>query len=388
MLRADTFWTSEKDAPLLTLNKGYLQAQGEPLFNRVSEWLPSVGVAPLGGVVILDVEKPDRIFVADAERTFRNDANRATFVKLIAHLAAKFGDYHQGLSYVASFLSLTLPEADVVALCTHLNDTEKYLPGYWKHETVKFATDAYVFQELALKFVPEVAQHLQRNGVDPTSYAQKWFVGLCVHVLPFEFLFQYFEGFLAGGYKFLMQFGLSLVKQLQDKLLAVNNNFSVFLGLLRLDPKIIAHNAQFDEMLQRVFEGVKDFDLDGIDFKELREQTYNKYLKQRMEAAKNVQVDSDDEIEDCEICKDEFPEVYCKECKLKICEICHNEPPAGSKHLRSHKVKELDEDEEEEKEEEDDDGDEEEEEEKTAKPANGDASVDKATADLEKLNVK
>lgn len=67
---------------------------------------------------------------------------------------------------------------------------------------------------------------------------------------------------------------------------------------------------------------------------------------------------------------------------IKICETCHNEPPKGSKHSRSHKVKEIDEDEEEE-EEEDEDEDEEDE-----KPSKADASVDKAVAGLEKLSVK
>lgn len=113
MLRADTFWGYEKEAPLLKLNRGYLQAQGEPLFARVGSWLPMAGVNAHDAVVLVDVANPDRIFVADAERTFRNDANRARFVQLLAHLAGKFGDYAQGMSYVASFLSLTLSESEV-----------------------------------------------------------------------------------------------------------------------------------------------------------------------------------------------------------------------------------------------------------------------------------
>jgi hypothetical protein len=157
MLRNDTFWGYEKEAPLLKLNRGYLQSQGDPLFARVGSWLSLAGVGGADTVVLVDVTNPDRIFVADAERTFRHDVNRKRFVQLLAHLAGKFGDYAQGLSYVASFLSLTLPESEVVALITELNNNERYVPGYWKHEAVKFATDAYVFQELANKFVPKVS---------------------------------------------------------------------------------------------------------------------------------------------------------------------------------------------------------------------------------------
>ena len=47
--------------------------------------------------------------------------------------------------------------------------------------------------------------------------------------------------------------------------------------------------------------GTKDFNLDDINFKELREQAYNKNLKARIESAKiqREAKDSDDEIEDC-----------------------------------------------------------------------------------------
>lgn len=384
MLRKDTFWGYEKDAPLLILNRGYLQNQGDTLYTRTGSWLGLVGLKTPEQVVLKDAINPHRIYVADAERTFRNDANRAQFVNLLAHVAGKFGDYAQGMSYVASFLSLTLRESEVVPILLELNFNEKYLPGYWKHEAVKFAIDAYVFQELALKFVPKVAQHLQKNQVDPSSYCQKWFVGLCVHVLPFQYLFQYYEGFFKGGYKFLFQFGLSLINQLQDKLLAVHNNHHLTFGLLRLDPKIIPHDAKFDEMVNKVFEGTKDYNLDGIDFTELRQQAYDKNLKARMENAKKhneANHDSDDEIEDCPLCDDDLPEVYCTECKIKICESCHNKPPADSKHLRAHKVKPLDDSDEDEEEED------EEEEGKEEKPSKKDESVDKLSAGLQKLNV-
>lgn len=93
-----------------------------------------------------------------------------------------------------------------------------------------------------------------------------------------------------------------------------------------------------------MFAGTKDYNLDDIDFKELRAKTYEKYLKARIESAKKQQEakDSDDEIEDCpvsssppsssillyplldsvfdpvQLCNDDLPEVYCKECKIKV----------------------------------------------------------------------
>ncbi len=336
MLRSDTFWIEEKDAPLLKLNYGYLQRQGPSLFDRVSNWLASAGVDASVPVSLKEVDNPDRILVADSERTFRSATNREKFVQLLDHLVSSFGDYAQGVSFVASFLLLTMNEADVIALVSRLNLHEQYVPGYWKAEATKFTTDAYVFQKLLTINFPQLSAHLQKSGVDASVYCQKYFVGLCVHVLPFEYLYPYFEGFFEGGYKFLMKFALSLLNQLQPKLLAASaNDPSTMFGLLRLDPKYIPHDEEFSKMLDRVFAGVDDFKLDDFDFAELREQAYNTHLKARMDRAREAAKEPE-EIEDCQvshftylcsslfflllqkICLEDFPEVYCKECKLKV----------------------------------------------------------------------
>jgi hypothetical protein len=41
----------------------------------------------------------------------------------------------------------------------------------------------------------EVAAHLKKAGLVPEAYAQKWFVGLCVHTMPFTPLIELFEAF-------------------------------------------------------------------------------------------------------------------------------------------------------------------------------------------------
>jgi hypothetical protein len=380
MLKADTFWEYEREAPLLNLNKGFLEQEGELLFDRVAAWPTLAGVdsSTINGVSIPAVEKPDRIFIADAERTFRHKENQDKFVRLLAYLDSKFGDYAQGLGYVSSFLLLTIEEANAIALLSHLNSSKRYIPGYWKHEAVAFATDAYVFQELVGKFFPQVAAHLQKNTIDPATYCQKWFVGLCVHVLPFEVLFHFFEKFFAGGFEFLMKFGLSLIKHLETQLLAINNNPASIFALLRLDPKVVSHDSEF---LMDMVNGADEFDFSGIDFESLRSSVYQKYLQKRLASAKEAkEATVDDEIEDCQICLDDFPEVYCKECDLKICENCHASPPSKSTHKPEHRVMPIDlEDEEDEKEEDEEDA------------ANGksdsDEGADELAKDMSKLNV-
>jgi len=337
----------EKDIPLLILNHNYLQAQGDKLFDRVATW-PTLAamdediVASFKNTTNLpDVVNPDRIFIADAERTFKNTENKKQFVKLLAHLSSQFKDYAQGLGYVSSFFLLTMSEAQAIALLSHINSTERYIPGYWKHEAIGFATDAYVFQSLLQKFNPEVAAHLSKNTIDPSTFCQKWFVGLCVHVLPLEYLFTFFEKFLVGGYPFLMQFGLSLVENLQTPLLEAKTASDIF-AILRLELKHVPHNPA---LYETILANADNFNLKDINFAELRKEMYDKNLKKRIEGAR---FDEKVEIEDCAICKDDFPEVRCVECKINICENCHNDPPEDSPHIRGHKVKPFDEEEEEE----------------------------------------
>jgi hypothetical protein len=38
--------------------------------------------------------------------------------------------------------------------------------------------------------------HLQRLNVLPDTYCQKWWCGLCIHVLPFESIYDFIEQFL------------------------------------------------------------------------------------------------------------------------------------------------------------------------------------------------
>ena len=96
----------------------------------------------------------------------------------------------------------------------------------------------------------QVGALLQSACVVPEAYASKWFIGLCVHVLPFEALFDFVEArpptrkpvpcycaamrgarrpilgmrtlqaFLTEGFVFLFKFSLALIEKTSDKLLA------------------------------------------------------------------------------------------------------------------------------------------------------------------------
>ena len=72
-----------------------------------------------------------------------------------------------------------------------------------------------------------------------STILQKWFVGLCVHAMPFASLLEVFEAFLSEGYIFLFKLSLAIVETVADRILATNSaEVNKLFELLRLDSLI------------------------------------------------------------------------------------------------------------------------------------------------------
>lgn len=56
-----------------------------------------------------------------------------------------------------------------------------------------------MFDHLLARHLPDVHSRLAGACLFPETYCQKWFVGLCVHVLPFSALLDFFDAFFKGG---------------------------------------------------------------------------------------------------------------------------------------------------------------------------------------------
>ena len=156
-------------------------------------------------------------------------------------------------------LILSDGEAYQQAMLLQLTRAPKYTPGYWRAAPEPYVRDAMVYARLLQEREPEVAKLLHAACIVPEAYASKWFIGLCVHVLPFQALtmampptptsspdpspthdpspnsypgpslnpnphphphpspgpeqalFDFVEGFLKEGYLFLFKFSLAIV---------------------------------------------------------------------------------------------------------------------------------------------------------------------------------
>ncbi|KAJ1621538.1 rab-GTPase-TBC domain-containing protein, partial [Pavlovales sp. CCMP2436] len=244
MILEEAFWTLEIEAPVLRRNRGYLKpsADGgsEDALARVSRWeelCSAQGEEPLPGGCTDAAAL--RIFERDAERTFMSMAHRISMIHALKQFWPENKDYHQGLGYVYSFLRLTVPADAALRLVLRLNRSERHMRGYWFAAPPAYVRDAMVYARLVTEHFPEVAQLLEKAGLAAEAYVSKWFVGLCLHVLPFRALFSFYEQFLTEGAIFLFKFSLSLVRHTSSALLACKHtDASGLFAILRLDPSL------------------------------------------------------------------------------------------------------------------------------------------------------
>ena len=340
--------------PLMTQNKGFLdQSNLEPAFERAKKWL-EVFSEPLEVKKLewpAEEQEPTRIITKDVERTFTADEFRNRLSRTLTLLNNEFGDYHQGLSFLVSFLSLFMEDDAIVAIARRLNNHKDFIPGYWKHEAVDFVRDAYVLDYLLNKHNPDVHKHLQKNHIMPGTYPQKWFVALCVHVLPFSALFAFFDRFFVRGVRFLFQFGLGFFKVLGPTLLKSDNPVTLF-GYLRLDHTVV----KFEESIyMEIIEAADTFDLaefaEDVELNRVRKLMYDTHLGARFEAisANNAkQEDEDDDFDfddedaeaepgsECQVCQMMVPDYWCLDCKKFVCGMCHEK--SREPHKKSHKM--------------------------------------------------
>ena len=252
---------------------------------------------------------------------------------------------------MVSFLGLFLGEDEIVAIARRLNYHKDFIPGYWKHEAVDFVRDAYVLDYLLSIYNPEVHRHLAKNHIMPGTYPQKWFVALCVHVLPFDALFAFYDRFFVRGVRFLFQFALGFFKVLGPFILKSDNPVNIF-GYLRLDKTVVSFD---DAAYMQIIEAADTFPIPEIkedaELNAIRKRMYDTHLgakfeaisannaKKEMEDDEDLDWDEDAEAEpgtECEVCTNMAPDYWCFDCKKFVCGMCNDK--SKDPHKKTHKM--------------------------------------------------
>jgi len=227
--------------------------------------------------------KSARIFYMDAERTFKTELNKNAYIKLLHFAHMKFGDYQQSMGYVAGLLMLFFDPATVLKALTVLNDSPKYLAGYWRGEATSCAVDGYVCFHF-LKTVwgkPLLHEKLLRLGVLPETFVQKWFAGICIHHMPYHILFVFLDNFFAGGNRFLFQFFGAFMTEFEQDLLDMASNPEAF-QLIRLET---ASEARLLKVIEDATTQKLEQSIRTVDIHALRCQAFKEFLSQRLQRA-------------------------------------------------------------------------------------------------------
>jgi hypothetical protein len=343
------FFDEERQSPIMDRNNDYITPDNiETLVNRTSSWKDILSQSNVSGFKVQDIgpTPSERIIKHDAERTFLNPERRKTLARILSCFENHFHDYHQGLSLTCGFLLLTLKEQEVANIISLLASNPKYIPNYWRSEAVAGARDAYVWEFLLQNHYPDIAAHLKQRRVVPETFCQKWFIALTINVLPFKSLFLFFEHFLSQGYIYLFKFGISLVSTYKEEILS-GVDYQIF-QVLRLDKELCKTKENFsDDHICDFVERAAHMELISFDIHTVR-ATMEKQILARITEAENRRKEdahnneasgsSEDSEEGtcCDLCENNVPDYWCKNCKKMICEMCHSKNV--SPHTKKHKV--------------------------------------------------
>lgn len=155
----------------------------------------------------------------------------------------------------------------------------------------------------------EVCEHLEAANLVPEAYAQKWFVGLCVHAMPFETLVEVIESFLSEGHLFLFKLSVAIVTAIKDQILTTKpHEVNKLFELLRLDRKLFPDDDI--SFFASIVEGAKKVELSTEEVATLREEQW-KLLQAKLEkvrAREQELKDQDDESDGIEFSDEDSDE--------------------------------------------------------------------------------
>ncbi|KAJ3374032.1 GTPase-activating protein [Allomyces arbusculus] len=128
--------------------------------------------------------------------------------------------YCQGLSFVAGPLLLNMPDEE--AFCVLVKLLKTYgLRGHYTPHMDGLQLRMFQFDQLLVEQMPDVHEHLTREGVRSTMYASQWFMTLFAYRFPLDLVLRVFDLIFAEGVEVLLKFALALLKKHETHLLTL-----------------------------------------------------------------------------------------------------------------------------------------------------------------------
>lgn len=267
---------SKNDDDFITSIINYITS----LMNACNIWTttPSSAALPQPASPRFEVtEENERIFRLDAERTFISEEHREMLCQNLKLVFSHVGDYHQGEGFVIAFLSLYLPAPDVVRLVVHLHENQ--LRGYFSCTPDAYLRDCRVLMKLLQGLNEKLYNHLEGLLV-PETFCSKWFIGMNVHVLPFEHVVSYIERVLSRGESYIFSFGLAFLLYHADAIIDCSD-VSKILQLLRLDEAILPADDQREAIYSGIMKLADETAVDTQQLSSIRAEVESELLKEK-----------------------------------------------------------------------------------------------------------
>ncbi|CAI5491280.1 unnamed protein product [Closterium sp. Naga37s-1] len=182
-------------------------------------------------MLLYELSNNEMDIIRDINRTFpthvyfmqkHGPGQRALFNVLKAYSVydKKIG-YVQGMGFIAGLMLLYMAEEDafwlLVALMKGANHTS--LEGIFLVGLPLVQQYLFQFDRLLHECLPQLARHMEGEGVTPSMYASQWFITVFAYSFPFATTLRIWDVFLFEGMKTVFRVGLALLKQQQDDLL-------------------------------------------------------------------------------------------------------------------------------------------------------------------------
>uniref|UniRef100_K3WL35 Rab-GAP TBC domain-containing protein n=1 Tax=Globisporangium ultimum (strain ATCC 200006 / CBS 805.95 / DAOM BR144) TaxID=431595 RepID=K3WL35_GLOUD len=126
--------------------------------------------------------------------------------------------YCQGMGFLsAMFLSYMPEEQSFWHLVACLNHKRYDLANLYRPRMPKVPELIFIFEKLMEQLMPQIAKHLESEGLHPTMYLTQWFITLFTYNFPFEFVTRVWDMFLYEGWKIIFRVALALMKISQSE---------------------------------------------------------------------------------------------------------------------------------------------------------------------------
>ncbi|KAF1331701.1 Evi5 protein, partial [Globisporangium splendens] len=168
--------------------------------------------------------------------------------------------YCQGMGFLsAMFLSYMPEEQSFWHLVACLNHKRYDLANLYRPRMPKVPELIYIFEKLMEQLMPQVAKHLESEGLHPTMYLTQWFITLLTYNFPFEFVTRVWDMFLYEGWKIIFRVALALMKISQSEVAFLM--ISPMLMYFDVDTDIWCRYicVPLETLLSIKFEGIMEF---------------------------------------------------------------------------------------------------------------------------------